>query len=84
MIKFDRYFSQDLSTDSKKQRLLKAIVDFAQGDTSFILEGIETEEDLIAAKDLGIKFGQGYFLGRPEKLEDCGRNLKKIISSYNL
>ncbi|MGD6965895.1 EAL domain-containing protein [Rossellomorea vietnamensis] len=84
IIKFDRYFSMDLSKNTKKQRLLQAIIEFAKEDTCFILEGIETEEDLAAAKSIGVQFGQGYLLGRPEKLEDCDRNLKQVISSYNL
>ncbi|WP_421383740.1 EAL domain-containing protein [Bacillus salacetis] len=84
ILKIDRYFSQELSTNTKKQRLLEAIVEFTKDETSFILEGIETEEDLNAAKNIGIQLAQGYFLGRPEKLEDCDRQLKKVISSYNL
>jgi EAL domain-containing protein (putative c-di-GMP-specific phosphodiesterase class I) len=84
IIKFDRYFSKELSINPKKQRLLKAILDYAKEDTTFILEGVETEEDLNAAKAIGIQFAQGYFLGRPEKLEDCDSRLKRVISSYNL
>ena len=33
---------------------------------SVIAEGIETNEDLMLIKRMGVKFGQGYFLGKPE------------------
>jgi EAL domain-containing protein (putative c-di-GMP-specific phosphodiesterase class I) len=84
IIKFDRYFSKDLSIHPRKQQLLKAILDFSKGDTRFILEGIETQADLRAAKAIGIEMGQGYLLGRPEKLEDCEKQIKNVITSYNL
>jgi EAL domain-containing protein (putative c-di-GMP-specific phosphodiesterase class I) len=30
-----------------------------------IAEGIETQEDLDKLKELGVKYGQGFYLGRP-------------------
>lgn len=33
-----------------------------------ILEGIETDSDLSVAKSLGVDFGQGYLLGKPDKI----------------
>lgn len=31
-----------------------------------IAEGIETNEELAAVRELGIQLGQGYLLGRPQ------------------
>ena len=31
-----------------------------------IAEGIETDEELAALRELGIQLGQGYLLGRPQ------------------
>ncbi|WP_461214877.1 diguanylate cyclase domain-containing protein [Lacticaseibacillus sp. GG6-2] len=36
---------------------------------SLILEGIETAADLAWAKDLGIRYGQGYYFGKPAQAE---------------
>ena len=33
---------------------------------SLLAEGIETNDDLMLIKRMGVKFGQGYFLGKPE------------------
>ncbi|HWI54274.1 MAG TPA: EAL domain-containing protein, partial [Desulfobacteria bacterium] len=35
-------------------------------NSSLIAEGIETELELNTIKSLGITFGQGYLLGRPQ------------------
>jgi diguanylate cyclase (GGDEF)-like protein len=34
--------------------------------TLVIAEGIETESELLALRDIGVAFGQGYHLGRPD------------------
>jgi EAL domain-containing protein (putative c-di-GMP-specific phosphodiesterase class I) len=31
-----------------------------------IAEGIETKEDLEVLRNLGVTFGQGFFMGKPE------------------
>jgi EAL domain-containing protein (putative c-di-GMP-specific phosphodiesterase class I) len=46
--------------------LARSLVSFAQ-DTGaeVIAEGIETEDELDIVRQLGIPYGQGYFIGRP-------------------
>ncbi len=69
--KFDRYFTINLATSTKKQKILKVMLEYFKHDeTAMILEGIEYEEDLQAAKELGVTLGQGFLLGRPQPLED--------------
>jgi EAL domain-containing protein (putative c-di-GMP-specific phosphodiesterase class I) len=68
VIKFDRYFAKDLVKSSKKQKVLSYAVSFFGEDTKIILEGIETEEDMKCAKDLGILYGQGYYFAKPQPL----------------
>ncbi|MEW5889847.1 MAG: EAL domain-containing protein [Pseudomonadota bacterium] len=36
-----------------------------------VAEGIETEAELAILRDLGVAYGQGYFLGRPDKRPDA-------------
>lgn len=65
-VKFDKYFSDDLKENKKKQDLLASLLQFCKvNNIKTILEGIETKEDYKVAKSIGIHFGQGYLLGRP-------------------
>lgn len=67
--KIDKYFAKDLAHSLKKQQAMRSILNFFQENTIVIVEGIETEEDLIVAKGLGAKYGQGFYLGKPKLLE---------------
>jgi len=35
-----------------------------------VLEGVETEATMLAARALGIRYAQGFLLGRPAPVED--------------
>ncbi len=67
-IKIDRFFSDELYTSRKKQKIIELFVEYCNDDSSLILEGIEKEADLDAALSLGVRLGQGYLLGRPGPL----------------
>ncbi|UUZ80746.1 EAL domain-containing protein [Paenibacillus sp. P26] len=67
-IKIDRFFSKDLSGCTKKQKVIRLLVEYCQDTSGLILEGIEREEDFLQALRLGVKVGQGFFLGKPERL----------------
>lgn len=65
-VKIDKYFTKDISQHADKLKTIQALQQIAAiFDTSLIAEGIETEEDMRVLRDLGIEYGQGYFLGRP-------------------
>jgi EAL domain-containing protein (putative c-di-GMP-specific phosphodiesterase class I) len=34
-----------------------------------IAEGIETEDEARTLRELGVEFGQGYWFGRPDRVE---------------
>lgn len=67
-IKLDRYFAQNLAKDEKKQKFLKLFCTYYGSDTLLVLEGIEKNDDLIVAQQIGIAVGQGYYLGKPQAL----------------
>ncbi len=68
-VKIDKYFTKDISQHADKLKTIQALQQIATiFDTSLVAEGIETEEDLRVLRDLGIQYGQGYFLGRPAPL----------------
>ena len=67
-VKIDKYFTQDISQHADKIKTIQALQQIAAiFDSSLVAEGIETEDGMRVLRDLGIPFGQGYFLGRPQQ-----------------
>ncbi|MBM7662970.1 EAL domain-containing protein (putative c-di-GMP-specific phosphodiesterase class I) [Bacillus mesophilus] len=67
-IKLDKSLIQHVDTNMEQQQLVKLIIDYAkQSSTKIIAEGIERVEDLVYVRELGVHFGQGYALGKPEE-----------------
>lgn len=68
-IKLDKCFSTNLYKDLKKQEFIKSMIRYTDNhEIKLVLEGLETEKDLAIAKYIGVKYGQGYVLGRPKSL----------------
>lgn len=71
IVKLDQYFSVNLENSIKKQRFLDWITSYFQVENTFVtLEGIETESQLTIAKQVGVTYGQGFYLGKPLPLKD--------------
>lgn len=65
-IKIDMHFVQGVDTDPIKLQFLKSIQQIAEScGTHVIAEGIETPAELDVIKNIGIAFGQGYHIARP-------------------
>jgi EAL domain-containing protein (putative c-di-GMP-specific phosphodiesterase class I) len=67
-IKIDKFFSKELFTCRKKQKVIAFFVEYCKGDTILILEGIEHQDELEKAVALGVNKGQGYLLGKPNEI----------------
>ena len=66
-VKIDKYFTTNISQNTDKRKTVQALQQIAAiFDTALIAEGIETQHDLRMLRDLGILYGQGYLLGRPD------------------
>lgn len=66
IIKIDRFFFQSICKDIKKKILVRSIVQLAtQLGISVIAEGVETQTELLVAKELGCHLAQGYYVQRP-------------------
>ena len=66
-IKMDRNIVREIQTDQFRQNLVRFFVHFARlSGVNVLAEGIETAPELATLIGLGVRFGQGYFLGRPE------------------
>jgi EAL domain-containing protein (putative c-di-GMP-specific phosphodiesterase class I) len=66
IVKVDRYLIDGISRDGARRAAVGSFVALAHGLGSMIVaEGIESEEDLRAVRELHIDAAQGYLLGRP-------------------
>lgn len=66
-VKVDRHFIEQIDTDPVKREFLRSILDIANElGCRVVAEGIETLEQLETVRAMGVHYGQGYFLGRPE------------------
>ncbi|MFJ1299487.1 EAL domain-containing protein [Pseudomonadota bacterium AL_CKDN230030165-1A_HGKHYDSX7] len=67
LVKIDRYFFKDIARDERRMQLVRAMLAVAQHmNTAVVAEGVECHEDLAAISELGIRYAQGWHLGRPE------------------
>ncbi len=65
-LKIDRSFVKEILQRSETKAMVRSLVLFAQElGMKVIVEGIESEAQLRAIKDIGADEVQGYFLGRP-------------------
>lgn len=66
-IKIDRHFISNIANDNLKFQLVRAMHEIAESNgVHLIAEGIETESELTTVRNLGIGFGQGYLIARPD------------------
>ncbi len=72
-LKVDGSFVTALREDDRSGDLLQAILGVGRSlSLRVIAEGIETEEQLQAVRDMGCEMGQGYLLARPKPAESIG------------
>jgi len=68
VVKIDKYFTRNISAHGDKLKTIQALQQIAAiFGTALVAEGIETAEDLRVLRDIGIEYGQGFFLGRPDR-----------------
>lgn len=66
-VKIDAHFVRDVNNCSKKRQFIHSIVEIARAlGSRVVAEGIETREELETILALGVHYGQGYLLGRPQ------------------
>jgi EAL domain-containing protein (putative c-di-GMP-specific phosphodiesterase class I) len=73
-VKVDRVFVDGLGTDPHDTALVAAIVAMASAlDLEVTAEGVETHEQLLGLKSLGVPLAQGYYFARPMPAEDISK-----------
>ncbi len=86
-VKIDMHFVQGVDRDPVKQQFLKSIQQIAQScGTQVIAEGVETEAELRAVKEIDIALSQGYFIARPGPTPPLTppAEVNRIVNAANL
>ena len=67
-IKIDRHFVSGIDGNALKFQMVRSIHSLAEACAAHIVaEGIETTAEFIMLRDLGIAYGQGYFIAHPHE-----------------
>ena len=84
-IKLDMKLIRHVHTDSLKAALVKGMVELSKiSGISIIAEGIETGEEMEALINLGVQYGQGYFIQLPEaEIKDIKPDILQLIKKLN-
>jgi EAL domain-containing protein (putative c-di-GMP-specific phosphodiesterase class I) len=65
-VKLSDVLTRGAAKSTVKREMLRSLGRISEAiDAVMVAEGIETPDDLVVLKDLGVKYGQGYFLARP-------------------
>lgn len=77
-LKYDRTLVRDIDKNLIRQELIRSFANFANRISSTIIaEGIENENELQFLKNLGIKYGQGFYLCRPKPMNELNKLNKR-------
>jgi len=80
VIKLDMSLTRNIDVDSSRRALAKGLIVFAHEIGSTITaEGVETESELDTLRSLGVDKVQGYFLSKPQALEDVVGKARSTI-----
>ncbi|MGC4019626.1 MAG: EAL domain-containing protein [Muricomes sp.] len=83
-IKIDKEIISEIHINIDKQKIVENIISYAkERDIKIIAEGIETEQEMSKAIELGVDYLQGYYLARPYAEpplinEDVVKEIRKI------
>ncbi len=65
-IKISDVLVRGIARSTVKREMLRSLRHIAETiDAVMIAEGIEHQEDVVAIRDLGLRYGQGYYMARP-------------------
>jgi EAL domain-containing protein (putative c-di-GMP-specific phosphodiesterase class I) len=66
VIKIDMALTRDIDTDDVRSKITKAIIGLANSmHISVIAEGVETIDEVVSLRELGVTLFQGYLFARP-------------------
>lgn len=78
LVKLDRELCSGVANDPMRRALVDALVTFAtRVNLRLVAEGIEQADDLNVLMELGVQYGQGFLLGRPQP-EPLGVSVRRL------
>jgi len=85
-IKLDRFFIQDIESDSKKRLFCASIINIAHlMGIQTIAEGVESEIEYYTCKDIGVDFIQGFVVQKPKidisRIKNIYTHIAKLYKS---
>lgn len=86
-VKIDMHFIQGIDHDPVKMQFVRSIQSIAEkSGTRVVAEGIETQAELVAIRDLGVACGQGYHIAKPHPHPGraVSAEVAKILSANNV
>lgn len=79
IIKIDMSLTHDIDHDPVKRALAVSLLQFSkETKATVIAEGIETEAELLTLRGLGVPWGQGFHMGRPDSESKILKPVYKI------
>ncbi len=84
-LKLDISLVRDVDKDTVKQALIKSMMEYARiTGTYLIAEGIEPLAELRTVIHIGVQYGQGFFIGRPDaKISPVSPEVTAVICDIN-
>jgi len=80
-VKLDRWMVAGVGTDPMRRAVVAALVAFAHElGAEVVGEGIETAAEMRTLQDLGVDYGQGFYLARPGPLADLRTAFTRLPS----
>ena len=81
-IKLDKSVLQNLLTDKNKQKYVKQLQSFCLANNiKLIAFGVETNDEYMLLKDLGIRYMQGYYFAEPKTgIVDISNNIFNLLT----
>jgi diguanylate cyclase (GGDEF)-like protein len=80
ILKMDREFVADIETDTRGAALVASIVELGRSlGMDVVAEGVETPGQLAVLTEMGCRYLQGYFLGRPVPPE----RLREVLDAFD-
>lgn len=81
-LKIDRSFVQAMLENDRSRDLVRAIVAMGQSlQLQLVAEGVETQEQAAALQAIGCHYLQGYYLARPQSVNDITLQLQQRMAA---
>lgn len=80
-VKIDASLTRNIDEDPRLLALAAALISFCSGiGATVVAEGIETEREEAALRELGIRYAQGFHIGPPASAESLSARLNQMGS----